>query len=64
VVGFSLVGGLDYASEWRGGRVISLGGLPGSTSSGAFNINDAGQAVGSSDVGGVVTPSNGVAAGL
>jgi uncharacterized membrane protein len=41
------------ATEWSGGRVINLGGLPGSTDSEAFGVNDAGQAVGDSVVGGV-----------
>ena len=38
-----------YATEWSSGSVINLGGLPGSTSSEAFGINDAGQAVGVSE---------------
>src|ERR1700693_3190886 len=41
------------ATEWSGGSVINLGGLPGSSESQAFSINDAGQAVGLSLVGGV-----------
>jgi hypothetical protein len=35
----------DCATEWSGGKVIDLGGLPGFTSSSASSINDAGQAV-------------------
>jgi uncharacterized membrane protein len=49
VVGES--GGL--ATEWSGGRVITLGRLPGTTSSIAYGINNAGEAVGYSIVGGV-----------
>jgi probable HAF family extracellular repeat protein len=52
-VGVSTVGGVDQATEWSGGSVIDLGGLPGSSESGAFGINDAGQAVGFSIVGGI-----------
>ena len=51
VVGSSLVGGVGYATEWSGGSVINLGGLPGSTTI-ALSINDAGQVVGESVVGG------------
>ena len=40
------------ATEWSGGSVINLGGLPGSTASIAHGINDAGQVVGYSLVGG------------
>jgi uncharacterized membrane protein len=40
------------ATEWSDGGVINLGGLPGSTSSSAVSINNAGQAVGSSAFGG------------
>jgi probable HAF family extracellular repeat protein len=43
------------ATEWSGGKVISLGGLPGSTLSDALAINNAGQVVGYSVVGGVQT---------
>jgi probable HAF family extracellular repeat protein len=43
----------DFATEWAGGRIIDLGGLPGSTTSQAFGINDAGQVVGLSVVDGV-----------
>jgi probable HAF family extracellular repeat protein len=42
VVGYSLVGNGSYATEWSGGSSINLGGLSGSTSSGARGINDAG----------------------
>jgi uncharacterized membrane protein len=44
----------NVATEWSGGRVINLGGLPGSTSSFAFDINDAGRAVGASVVGSII----------
>ena len=40
------------ATEWSGGRVIDLEGLPGLTSSSASGINNVGQAVGGSAVGG------------
>ena len=50
-MGFSIVGGLDYATEWSGGNVINLGGLPGYTKSQARGINNAGQVVGLSYVG-------------
>jgi hypothetical protein len=41
------------ATEWSGGSAIKLGGLPGNYSgSTAYGINDAGQAVGVSFVGG------------
>ena len=53
----SFVGGLETATEWSGGSVINLGGLPGSTSSYAEGINDAGQAVEFSMVGGLETPT-------
>jgi uncharacterized membrane protein len=43
------------ATEWSGDSVINLGGLPGSASSGAVSINDLGQAVGESFVGGAET---------
>jgi probable HAF family extracellular repeat protein len=43
----------SFATEWSDGRVIDLGGLPGSTRSAAFGINDVGQVVGYSVVGGV-----------
>jgi probable HAF family extracellular repeat protein len=35
-----------HATEWSNGSVIDLGGLPGSTSSIAYSINDSGQVVG------------------
>ena len=38
--------GVETATEWSGGSVINLGGLAGSTFSGAAGINDAGQVVG------------------
>jgi probable HAF family extracellular repeat protein len=41
------------ATEWSHGSVINLGGLPGSVASEALGVNDAGQAVGFSDVGGL-----------
>jgi probable HAF family extracellular repeat protein len=37
------------ATEWSNGSVINLGGLPVSTNSQAFGINDVGQVVGRSD---------------
>jgi probable HAF family extracellular repeat protein len=40
------------ATEWRGGKVINLGGLPGYLASEALAINDAGVVVGWSNVGG------------
>ena len=50
VVGFSLfLNGERSATEWSGGiggSIINLGGLSGSTSSEAADINDIGQAVG------------------
>ena len=39
-----------FATEWSGGKVINLAGLPGATFTVAFGINDAGQAVGYSFV--------------
>jgi probable HAF family extracellular repeat protein len=58
VVGSSTIGVLnvgftEIATEWSDGKVINLGGLPGSSDSVAQAINDAGQAVGYSVVGGV-----------
>ena len=47
------VGAYAYATEWRGGNVINLGGLPGSTSSVAESINNDGQVVGYSAVDGI-----------
>ena len=49
-------GGTVYATEWSGGSVINLGGLPGSTASYATAINDAGQVVGYSFFDGARTP--------
>jgi uncharacterized membrane protein len=49
VVGYSIAGNVQYATEWTGsvgGSIINLGGLPGFTQSVAYGINDAGQAVG------------------
>jgi hypothetical protein len=51
----SIVGGVDIATEWSGGNVINLGGLPGSTSSGPIAVNDSGQAVDFSLGGGVIS---------
>jgi probable HAF family extracellular repeat protein len=42
------------ATEWSGGAVINLGGLPGTVDSQAIGINDSGEAVGDSFVGGTV----------
>jgi probable HAF family extracellular repeat protein len=53
VVGYSTVSGVHTATEWSGGSIIDLGGLPGSTLSIADGVNDAGQAVGYSVVNGV-----------
>jgi hypothetical protein len=55
--GFSVVGGVEVATEWSSASVINLGGLPGSTQSFAYGINDAGQVVGSSQIGGVLGPN-------
>jgi hypothetical protein len=44
------------ATEWSGGQVINLGGLPGSFTSQASRINDAGQVVGDSYLRRVVIP--------
>jgi probable HAF family extracellular repeat protein len=57
VVGSSTIGVLnvgftEVATEWSDGKVINLGGLPGSADSVAQSINDAGQVVGASTVGG------------
>jgi probable HAF family extracellular repeat protein len=52
-VGYSVVGGLQYATEWSGGDVIDLGLLPGATSSAALGINKAGLTVGYNIIGGV-----------
>jgi probable HAF family extracellular repeat protein len=49
VVGYSVVDGDEYATEWMpNGKVINLGGLAGSASSNALGINDRGQVVGDS----------------
>ena len=45
-MGFSGFNFAPLATEWSGGGVIKLGGLPGSTNSVAQGINNAGQAVG------------------
>jgi uncharacterized membrane protein len=55
VVGFSVVDGVTYATEWGGGSIINLGGLPGVTFSGAEGVNNLGQVVGESD-GSTVVP--------
>ena len=45
MVGFSVVDGVSYATEWSGGNVIDLGGLPGtrtppaSTIPGRWSVN-------------------------
>jgi probable HAF family extracellular repeat protein len=50
VVGFSsIIDGNTQATEWSGGSVIDLGGLPDWPSSYASGINNAGQVVGASD---------------
>lgn len=41
------------ATEWSGGSIINLGGLPGSPDSAAFSINDRGHVVGWSSIGDV-----------
>jgi probable HAF family extracellular repeat protein len=41
------------ATEWGGGSVIDLGHVPGATSSAAYHINNSGEAVGQSTVGGL-----------
>ena len=46
MVGVSVVGGAQYATEWSDGGVVNLGSLASSTDSVASSINDAGQAVG------------------
>ena len=45
------MGGESSATEWSGGNIIKLGGLPGYASSSATAINDKGQIVGYSVVG-------------
>jgi probable HAF family extracellular repeat protein len=64
IVGTSAFGpsGQPRATEWSGGSIIDLGGLPGSTFNTPRSINDAGQVVGTSSVGGVVSPPSGAAA--
>ena len=49
----SLPAAAQQATEWSRGSSINLGGLPGYTGSEAFGINNAGQVVGYSNVGGV-----------
>jgi probable HAF family extracellular repeat protein len=51
--------GQTCATEWSNGHVIELGGLPGSTYSVAYSINDAGQAVGESASGHAIEWSGG-----
>ena len=43
--------GNTCATEWSGGKIINLGGLPSSTASSATAINDSGQVVGFSAIG-------------
>jgi probable HAF family extracellular repeat protein len=50
VVGYSVVGGLTYATEWSDGNVINLD--PNNSSSMALAINDTGQVVGESNING------------
>jgi probable HAF family extracellular repeat protein len=50
----SMHGGSQVATEWSNGQLIELGGLPGSTFSSANSINNAGQVVGVSAIGGGV----------
>jgi hypothetical protein len=47
-VGISVVGGLEIATEWTSGNIISLGALPGANLSEPHGINDSGQTVGNS----------------
>jgi hypothetical protein len=49
--------GPSCATEWSGGKVIDLGGLPGSMGSAASGINAAGQVVGASNVGPPIPPA-------
>jgi hypothetical protein len=58
VVGWSFVDGGFQATEWSGGRIIDLGGLPGFTLSEAGGINDAGQVVGFSELRSGVIPES------
>jgi uncharacterized membrane protein len=54
---------LSYcATEWSHGKVINLGGLPGSEASVARSINDAGQVVAPALPAGTVTPPSGATA--
>jgi len=49
VVGYSgLAFGITHAFQWENGQMIDLGTLPGYNGSTAYDINDAGQAVGAS----------------
>lgn len=49
VVGYSgLAFGITHAFQWENGKMIDLGTLPGYNGSTAYDINDAGQAVGAS----------------
>ncbi|MEG5138546.1 MULTISPECIES: PEP-CTERM sorting domain-containing protein [unclassified Microcoleus] len=49
VVGYSgLAFGITHAFQWENGKMIDLGTLPGDNDSTAYDINDAGQAVGAS----------------
>jgi probable HAF family extracellular repeat protein len=57
VVGFSVVDGVTYATEWSGGSVINLGSLPDAAYSAATDINNAGQTVGESNGSSVPEPS-------
>lgn len=58
VVGYSAVAGTSHPFFWRAGKLIDLGVLPGSSSTGsanssgvAYDINDRGQVVGTTDAG-------------
>jgi probable HAF family extracellular repeat protein len=51
------IAGNPCATEWSHGSAINIGGLPGSNESQAYGINDRGQAVGYSDVGGLDYPT-------
>ena len=55
-MGVSVVGGVEYATEWSGGSVINLGNLQGSF---AEDINDAGQVVGATLAGAAIEWSGG-----
>jgi uncharacterized membrane protein len=54
VVGGSVVGSHQIATEWNDGAVINLGGLAGSTDSYAYGLNDSGDVVGWSLVSGQI----------